>query len=66
MLAYARKLTREPSSVTQGDIEALRNAGFSDQAILEINLTVSYMNFVNRVAEGLGVKLEPSLSEFKR
>ena len=66
MLAYARKLTFEIRSVSEEDVAALRSAGFSDRAILEINLAVAYMNFVNRIAEGLGVELEPSLDKFTR
>ncbi|MFQ5571456.1 MAG: peroxidase-related enzyme, partial [Rhodothermales bacterium] len=50
MLDYAVKLTREPSSVTEDDVETLRQAGFSDKDILDINLITSYFNFVNRIA----------------
>lgn len=56
MLDYAMKLTQEPAAVSERDIEKLRSAGFSDEDILEINLVTSYFNFVNRVAEGLGVE----------
>ncbi len=66
MLAYARKLTLNIRSMAEEDVGALRRAGFSDRAILEINLAVAYMNFVNRVAEGLGVEQEPSLDKFTR
>ena len=59
MLAYAVKLTEAPASVTEDDVEALRQAGFSDAAILDINLITSYFNFVNRIAEGLGVAFDP-------
>jgi alkylhydroperoxidase family enzyme len=51
MLAYARNLTIDPASVAEEDVNALRAAGFSDRAILEINLAAAYMNFVNRIAE---------------
>ncbi len=66
MLSYARKLTVDASSIDQNDIAQLHEAGFSDRAILEINLAVAYMNFVNRVAEGLGVELEASMRSFTR
>lgn len=56
MLDYARKLTQAPASLTRDDVEKLQKAGFSDEEILNINLIVSYFNFVNRVAEGLGVE----------
>ena len=66
MLDYARKLTLTPRDMTQGDVIALREADFSDSAILSINAAVAYMNFVNRVAHGLGVELEGQLSAFTR
>ena len=56
MLDYAAQLTAKPSAITEADIEALRQAGFSDKDILDINLITSYFNFVNRIAEGLGVE----------
>lgn len=59
MLAYATKLTREPWAVIAEDVAALRRAGFSDRAILDINLVAGYYAFVNRLASGLGVPLEP-------
>ncbi len=66
MLSYARKLTRAAGSIAEQDVRKLRNEGFSDRAILEINLAAAYMNFVNRVAEGLGVELESALQSFTR
>jgi uncharacterized peroxidase-related enzyme len=66
MLRYARKLTVDASSIHENDVARLRELGFSDRAILEINLAAAYMNFVNRVAEGLGGELEPSLQTFTR
>lgn len=56
MVDYAVKLTKSPGSVGQEDINILRKAGFSDEDILNINLTTSYFNFVNRIALGLGVE----------
>lgn len=56
MLDYASKLTRNPGSMNHQDVEKLRQAEFSDEEILTINLITSYFNFVNRVAEGLGVE----------
>lgn len=58
MLDYAVKLTREPGAMTPGDVEALRTAGFDDHAILDICQIASYYNYVNRLADGLGVELE--------
>jgi len=58
MLAYVERLTRVPASITSADVEALRQAGFVDAAILEICQVASYFAFVNRMADGLGVELE--------
>lgn len=56
----------DPASVSEEHVSTIRAAGFSDRAILEINLAVAYMNFVNRIAEGLGVEIECSLFAFRR
>lgn len=56
MVEYAAKLTRSPSAVAEQDVQTLREAGFADEEILQINLIASYFNFVNRVALGLGVE----------
>jgi len=56
MLMYAVKLTKNPRKLKRKDIEELRQVGFSDTDILNINLITSYFNFVNRIALGLGVK----------
>jgi uncharacterized peroxidase-related enzyme len=55
MLAYVEKLTLRPSSCGRDDMESLREHGFEDQAILQINLIASWFNYINRVADGLGV-----------
>jgi alkylhydroperoxidase family enzyme len=55
MLAYVEKLTLRPVTVGREDIEALRRVGFDDTAILQINLIASWFNYINRVADGLGV-----------
>jgi uncharacterized peroxidase-related enzyme len=58
MLAYAVQLTLEPSAVHERDVEGLRAAGFDDTAILDICQVTAYYNYVNRLADGLGVELE--------
>ncbi len=57
MLDYAILLTLSPARVKEMHVERLRKAGFSDRDILDINLVTSYFNFVNRIAQGLGVEL---------
>ena len=58
MLEYAAKLTREPWTMLETDVVALRSVGFCDAAILDINQVTGYFAFVNRLADGLGVELE--------
>ena len=58
MLEYVAKLTLEPWNMKEADVIALRENGFSDTAILDINQVTGYYAFVNRLADGLGVELE--------
>ncbi|TDI99473.1 MAG: peroxidase [Caldithrix sp.] len=58
MLDYAAKLTKTPWETEADDVGKLREEGFSDAAILDINQITGYYNFVNRLADGLGVELE--------
>jgi len=63
MLDYAAKLTQSPSSVSAADVDALRSNGFTDAAILDVCQVVAYYNYVNRLADGLGVELEEEWDE---
>jgi NAD(P)H-hydrate epimerase len=58
LLAYARKLTLVPADIRENDLDRLRTHGLDDRAIVDANQVVSYYNYVNRVADGLGVQLE--------
>ena len=58
MLDYVVKLTLEPWTMEEGDVERLREVGFDDTAILDIAQVAAYYNYVNRMAQGLGVELE--------
>jgi uncharacterized peroxidase-related enzyme len=58
MLRYADKLTRSPNTMRAADVKALRDAGFSDADVLAIAEVVAYYAYANRIADGLGVKLE--------
>lgn len=58
MLAYAVRLTRDPGRMGKDDVAALRAVGFDDTAILDICQVACYYNYVNRLADGLGVELE--------
>ena len=50
------KLTRSPGAMTEDDVRTLRDAGWSDRAVLDIVLVTSYFNFVNRITNSLGVE----------
>ncbi len=55
LFRFADKLTRKPFDVVREDVDALRQAGWNDDAILETSVVVSWFNFINRVAAGLGL-----------
>ncbi len=61
MLNYARKLTLEPANMSLADVDQLRTNGFDDLAIHDICAITAYFNFVNRMADGLGVEIENSI-----
>ena len=58
MLDYTHKLTLTPWEMVEADVQTLRDHGFSDRAILDINQITAYYAYVNRIADGLGVPLE--------
>ena len=58
ILNYAVKLTLTPAKVCKEDTDKLRTFGFDDRAIHDICAVTAYFNFVNRMADGLGVELE--------
>jgi uncharacterized peroxidase-related enzyme len=57
-IRYAEQLTSRPSEIQEADIIELRNAGFDDGEILEINQVVSYFAYANRMVLGLGVNTD--------
>lgn len=57
-LAYARKLTQSPGQIVSADIDAMRDAGFDDGEILEINQVAAYFAYANRTVSGLGVNTD--------
>ena len=58
MLDYVIKLTKDATKVWKDDIERLRSVGFDDRGILQITLIASWFNYINRVADSLGVGRE--------
>ena len=55
MLDYVVKLTRDATQCSREDHDALRAVGFDDRGILQITLIASWFNYINRVADALGV-----------
>jgi len=61
LCAYAEKLTREPGAMAEADVAALRAAGFDAAAIHDAAQVIGYFNYINRVADGLGIDPEPGI-----
>ena len=55
MLDYVVKLTKDATKIWKDDHDRLRAVGFDDKAILQITLIASWFNYINRVADALGV-----------
>lgn len=58
MLDFVAQLTRDATRISREDHERLRAAGFDDRGILQITLIASWFNYINRVADALGVGRE--------
>ena len=67
MVDYVVKVTKDATQVSPLDHERLRQNGFDDKAILQITLIAAWFNYINRVADALGIDPEPEMCEaFKR
>jgi uncharacterized peroxidase-related enzyme len=55
MLDYVVQVTRDATRISPADHERLRAVGFDDKGILQITLIASWFNYINRVADALGV-----------
>ncbi len=60
MLDYVATITKDATQVSPRDHQRLRAAGFEDTGILQITLIASWFNYINRVADALGVGREPA------
>jgi uncharacterized peroxidase-related enzyme len=58
MLDYVVQVTKDATRISPADHERLRTVGFDDKAILQITLIASWFNYINRVADALGVGRE--------
>ena len=56
---FAVKVTLEPSQVTGADVEAMRSEGWSDAAIHDALQVISFFNYINRIADAVGIEDEP-------
>ena len=59
MVDYVVQLTKDATKIQKSDHAKLRANGFDDQALLQITLIASWFNYINRVADALGVGREP-------
>lgn len=58
LLAYTERLSEDPAGCGPDEIAALRLAGWDDRAIHDATQVISYFNYINRIADGLGVEPE--------
>jgi uncharacterized peroxidase-related enzyme len=61
LCAYAERLTLTPGDMGPQDIAALRQVGLSEAGIHRVVQVVAYFNYINRIADGLDVALEPEM-----
>lgn len=66
VLAFAEKLTRTPAAMVRADVATLRAAGFVDEEIHDVAQIAGYFNYINRLADGLGVPPEPDMARWPR
>lgn len=66
LCAFAVKLTLTPGACGAADVALLRSAGFDDRAIHDAAQCIGYFNYINRIADGLGVDLEPEMRDLRR
>ena len=58
LLEYAEKLTKTPQAMGPADLDVLRAAGANDQIIHDATQVICYFNYINRIADALGVEAE--------
>ncbi len=63
LLAYTEKLTNTPQLCDESDVEKMRAAGWDDRAIHDATQVCAYFNYINRIADGLGVEPEDWIDE---
>ena len=66
LCTYAEKLTKTPDQMTSADLDALRSAGLDDRAIHDSTQIIGYFNYINRVADALGIDQEDFVREWEK
>ena len=64
LLDYAERVTATPRACLESDIDRLRDAGWDDTAIHDTVQVIAYFNYINRVADALGVELDEGMPEW--
>lgn len=62
MLTFSEKLTRTPWEMAESDVAELRRHGLSDEQILAVVLVAAFFNIATRVADALGIELDPEFT----
>ncbi len=63
---FAAQLTAHPQHMKESAVESLRVAGLDDRGVLDLVHVIGFFAYANRLADGLGVDLEPSMEERER
>jgi len=63
---YATKLTHHPHPMIPNDLDLLRSHGLDDRAISDATQVISYFNYINRLADALGVEPEEFIQRWRR
>ena len=66
LCVYAGKLTASPQAMSASDIRQLKDAGFDDHAIHDATQVISYFNYINRIADALGVEPESFIRPWRQ
>ena len=65
LLTFVEKLNSHPGKISQEDVDSLRGAGFDERGALDIVLITSLFNFMNRLADGVGIRAQDNFRQLK-
>ena len=63
MVRFAERLTCTPGAMSSEDVDGLHAVGFTDRDVLDIVEVIAYYAYANRIADGLGITLEPWITD---